>query len=385
MKKIIILIIALLLFIPLLIVGIVLTVRTLSPHDKNMIVLKDNVYEINVYDEIYLSKLVGKDISEDFLIDTNSLGKKEISYETKSGKNKKVTINIVDKEPPTIMIGNNYNHIHGTKLTIYDDIFCGDNYDKEVKCEIVGDYDIETLGTYKVKYVAVDSSGNKTEKNINFNVVEKPKKDYTLMPFEEVKKRVGDNKLLIDVSKWEENINWKKVKESGIDYAFIRLGTQKHNTKEMVLDAYFEKNYKEAIKNDIKVGVYFFTYAKDKEEILEHADYVLNHLKGKNIELGVALDWECWEEFNSKNISIRDLNEMGKAFLDKVEEAGYKPVLYSSKNYLENVWNIDTNIWLAHYTEKTNYQGEKLIWQFASNGSVPGISSDVDVNVYYGE
>ena len=368
----------------LVIIGI-FTIFTLLCAFKSVYITKNPTYDIEVYTNAHMSDYA-KDVVEDIEIDTNTLGSFKIIYESSSGP-KRVTVNIVDTTAPTVMIGNNYNHIIGTNFTIKTDTVCVDNYDRAPKCEVIGNYDLDKLGTYKVKYRAEDSSGNVFEKTFNLNVVEKKDTKPVYMPFKEVKERVNKagGKLLIDVSKWESYIDWKTVKESGVDYAFIRLGTQKYSTDELILDEFFERNYREAKAHGVKVGVYFFTYAKNKEEVLKHADFVLDHLKGKDLELGIALDWECWDLFNNMSISIHDLNDLAQAFIDKVEDKGYKSLLYSSKNYLETVWDVDTDIWLAHYTKETNYKGKKLIWQFDDKALVPGISSDVDVNVYYGE
>lgn len=340
-------------------------------------------YNIEVYKSIFLDTLIGKKTDDNMLLPTSELGTKEIEYSINNKKHK-IIINVVDTTPPVSMIGKKYYHIRGTNFTILQDTYCGDNYDSHPKCEVIGDYDLDTLGTYKAKYIATDSSGNKFEKDFEIEVVEKSKEKMVYMSFDDVKKRVGDNKLLIDVSKWEEDIDWKQVKESGIDYAFIRLGTQKYSTKELLMDDYFEKNYKKAKENGIKIGVYFFTYADSKKEVEEHAKFVLNAIKDKEIDLGVVYDWECWELFNGMKISMHTLNEIKDTFMKKIKDAGYRPILYSSKYYLENVWTIkDEAVWLAHYTETTDYKGKYILWQFASNALVPGIDTDVDVNVYY--
>ena len=67
-----------------------------------------------------------------------------------------------------------------------------------------------------------------------------------------------------------------------------------------------------------------------------------------------------------------------------MEKAGYKGMLYSSKYYLENVWfDHKYPVWLAHYTNKTNYQGEYQVWQMCNNCIIPGINGDVDINIMY--
>ena len=347
-----------------------------------------NSYTVEVYDKILISTLVGKEVINDNYLDTDDIKEYDITYTTKEGKTKEVAIKVRDTTPPKVMLIKNYNHIIGTNFTIKQDVVCVDNYDKNPNCEVIGNYDLNTLGTYPVVYRAIDSSGNKFESSFNINVIERPKDKNNLMSFEEVKEIVKQEggKLLIDVSNWEKNIDWKKVKASGVDYAFLRLGTHKYNTDQLYIDVQFEKYYKEATKNGIKLGVYFYTYAKSKEEIITHANYVMSKLKGKNIPLGVALDWECWDLLNSYNITTKDLNDMARAFLKVVKDNGYKPVIYSSKNYLENVWDIDdAYIWMAHYTKKSNYEGKRYIWQFSPYGIIPGIKEDVDVNVYYGD
>ena len=347
-----------------------------------------NSYTVEVYEKILISTLVNKEVIDDNYLDTSDIKDYNISYTTKDKKTHQVSIKVRDTTPPKVMLIKNYNHIIGTNFTIKKDIVCVDNYDKNPNCEVIGDYDLNKLGTYPAVYKATDSSGNKFESNFNINVVEKPISKTNLMSFEDVKKIVAqeNGKLLIDVSNWEKNIDWKKVKASGIEYAFLRLGTHKYNTNDLYIDATFEKYYKEATKYGIKLGVYFYTYAKDKDEIVRHANYVISKLKGKNVPLGVALDWECWDLFNDYHITSKDLNDMANAFLKVIKDNGYKPVIYSSKNYLENVWVVDdAYIWMAHYTNKSNYAGKRYIWQFSPYGIIPGIKEDVDVNVYYGD
>jgi len=78
------------------------------------------------------------------------------------------------------------------------------------------------------------------------------------------------------------------------------------------------------------------------------------------------------------------LTEIAKSYLSVIEDAGYEGMLYSSKNYLENVWyKTKYPVWLAHYTDKTNYEGEYKVWQLCANGRVSGINGNVDINVMY--
>ena len=78
------------------------------------------------------------------------------------------------------------------------------------------------------------------------------------------------------------------------------------------------------------------------------------------------------------------MTDIAKAYLNEFDRAGYEGMLYSSKNYLENVW-YDTKypVWLAHYTEQTNYEGDYKVWQLTANGRVNGIYGNVDINIMY--
>ena len=141
------------------------------------LLFKDNV---EVYSKIKLSDIIDFDIKEDFEIDTKKIGLKEIDFEyTEENETKKgiVKLNVIDSTPPYIGIGNYYNHIINTNFTFDKDVICGDNYDKDVKCEIVGDYDLNSLGETNLKVVAKDSSNNITEKEFTLRIIEKPNKN----------------------------------------------------------------------------------------------------------------------------------------------------------------------------------------------------------------
>ena len=349
-------------------------------------------HEVNVYSKTKISDIIkinGGKLLEDYEINTDKL--KEESIKVKYSLNGKkeemnIKIKIVDKEPPLIHGFSNYNHLLGTKFTFESDIFVADNYSTVLTKEIIGDYDINKVGTYVVTLKVTDESGNSSYNKFNLNVVEptNDKKKQELIPLDSLEKLPEDTYYMVDVSKWEEDINWKKVYASGIHYAMIRLGTQRGVGTDSVIDSYYEKNIKEAKKAGLEVGIYYYSYAKSKKEAKEQAKWVLDNVKGEKLELGIAFDWECYNLFSGYNINLHELNEIAAVFLDEIEKAGYDPLFYSSKSYLENTWDLDKyEIWLAHYTKKTDYKGKYVMWQFTSIASVPGINSDVDLNIYY--
>lgn len=360
---------------------------------------KEEVYltkkELEVYSYLDLSEILHLcddcKLIKDYKIPARELGTQELEVIYTDEDNDKckgtLEIEIKDTTPPYVGIGNHYTHYLGTNFTFYKDILCADNYDKNIKCEIIGDYDETVIGETDLKIKAVDSSKNITEKSFLLKVVEKPKtsSESNDVSFEEIESRLPSNaSLLIDVSKWDKDIDWKKVKDSGVEYAMIRLGTQKALDKESVIDEYFEKNYKGAKAAGIKVGIYYFSYANDVEDAKVQAEWVLDKIKDLELDLPVCLDWESWKYFSEFDMSLHDLNETARMFLDTIKEKGYDVINYSSKSYLENVWELDDyNTWLAHYTMNTNYQGDFLIWQFTESGVIPGVKGTVDVNFYY--
>ena len=116
----------------------------------------------------------------------------------------------------------------------------------------------------------------------------------------------------------------------------------------------------------------------------EEANFVLDNIKGYNIEMPIAFEWESFNYFNAGQMNLFDLRGASNAFLKTIKDAGYTPVHYASKSYLEYIWlPIGYDIWLAHYTKETSYKGDYVMWQLSSNGKVDGINNYVDINVYY--
>ncbi len=380
MKKKLIILITSLVAVIIGIIAIVLIINNKNTLDKEETSEGIKTYVVEVYDWIRIKDLTGDDNEEK--IDTTKLGKQTIEYDGKT-----IIVEVKDTTPPYIGLKTAYNHIKDTNFTFEKDVICTDNYDKDIKCEIIGEYDLTTLGEYNVKVVAVDSHNNKTEKDIILRVIDKSSinNDTKIITVEEAKKNMPEGAhLMMDVSKWEQVIDWKKVKDEGIEYVMIRLGTQKAIDDDSVIDEYFERNINEAHKNGIKVGVYYYSYANDVEDAKIQAEWVLKQLEGYELELPVAFDWECWKFYNSFDISLHDINEIGKTFLSIINEKGYDVVNYGSKNYMEFVWDLDEyGVWLAHYTDKTNYEGKYVMWQFTDSGKVNGVNKNVDLDYYY--
>lgn len=191
----------------------------------------------------------------------------------------------------------------------------------------------------------------------------------------------------IDVSKYQGNINWKQVKDSGVEFAIIRCGYRGYGSGEILMDPYFEKNISGALKNGIKVGIYFFSAAINEDEAQEEARWVVNVIKKYRITYPVAYDFESFGLGRLQGLTAKQITDNANAFLRYIKSSGYTPMMYASRNAYYQRWETSRitgcKFWLAHYTSKTDYKGTYHMWQYTSKGSVPGISGYVDMNIAY--
>ena len=359
--------------------------------------IKDNL-SFKVYNKIKLSDLIKVNdgfISDDKEIFLDKIGDNSISINyqdyRKHKSNVKVNFRVYDDVAPFLSMSNNVYKEINSDFDLCDSAFYGDNYDRNVACVINGEYDKEKTGAYKLKMTVRDESGNESEKDFTLHLIEKfntsnNNSTPTGLDFKDaITKYKNDETILgIDVSSFQGEINWEKVKNTGVEFAIIRLGFGYTVNNELVLDKYFKENLQHAKEQGLKVGVYFYTYANTLEEIEEQAKFIVKNLDGVDLELGVAFDWENWNNFQDYHVSFYDLDNMYNNFSTLLKEKGYDAMLYGSKFYLSNVWNTENkNVWLAHYTGMTNYDKDYKIWQFSDKGLVDGISGFVDLDVLY--
>ncbi len=189
----------------------------------------------------------------------------------------------------------------------------------------------------------------------------------------------------IDVSEWQGDIDWDKVKESGVDFVILRVGCRKLVSGEISEDTNFRKNAEKAISLGIPIGVYFYSAAKTELEVLEEATFTLNIIKDYKITYPVAYDLEDFGEFRIANVPDEKINYNALVFLNYFKSHGYNAMLYSNKSALENHWDLsrfeDYKIWLAHYIGTTSYDGKYDMWQYSDMGNINGITGNVDLNV----
>ncbi len=202
----------------------------------------------------------------------------------------------------------------------------------------------------------------------------------------------------IDVSKWQGKIDWQKVKNTGIEFAFIRIGYRGENGV-LYKDDNADYNIQQAQKAGVLVGVYFFSTAVSEAEAKEEAEWTLQAIEGYPISYPVVYDCEGYKNSTSRmfNLTATQRTTHAMAFLETVKEAGYDVMFYGARGEIEDdaYWDIQSiekryKIWVAQYSgvvypqkDKPDYQGKTSAWQYTNKGRVDGVSGNVDMVVCY--
>lgn len=194
--------------------------------------------------------------------------------------------------------------------------------------------------------------------------------------------------LGIDVSRYQGNIDWQQVKDAGFEFVMIRLGYRGYGQGMLNEDPMAQENYRGAKEAGLKVGAYFFSQAISVEEAEEEAEYAMELAKDWELDMPLVYDWECLaEDYRTAQVDARLLTDCTKAFCDAVQAQGHTPMVYFNPNqsrkqmYLAELTGY--NFWLAMYSDQMDYPYKVDMWQYTNKGSVPGISGNVDINLYF--
>ena len=302
----------------------------------------------------------------------------------------KLQYSVVDTTPPVVLnAGWEPNHKVGTPFDLNDYVGFADNFDSDPVLTFTGDIDPNKVGLYPLTATATDSSGNYTTWDVTICVLNEVPRPVDDNPRVDYSQFISDNsdgnvRFGIDVSAWQTNVDYNAVKAAGCSFVIIRVG---YFYSEITMDDYFRDNIKNATDAGLDVGVYFYTTDNTQEGVREHARWIAEQVKGYELQMPVAFDWEEFANFQKYHMSIKDINDVYAAFADEIEKCGYSAMLYSSKNFLYNIWNEETKsshpVWLAHFIDRTDYDGEYAIWQASAYGHIPGINGDVDMDIQY--
>lgn len=203
----------------------------------------------------------------------------------------------------------------------------------------------------------------------------------------------------IDVSKYQGTIDWNKVKDSGVEFAMIRVGYRAKSTGEIFEDPTARYNMQEAQAAGIKIGAYFFSSAVTQDEARAEAAFTKDMIAKYKITYPVAYNCEDFQSADSRQYGLDTAarTDLACAFLDEIAKAGYTPMFYASKGELEGSALWDTQrlaskykMWVAQYPDKpypqtpsSSYSGTHDMWQYTSQGTVAGILPKTDVNIAY--
>lgn len=275
----------------------------------------------------------------------------------------------------------------GSPFYILDYVGFADDVDKLPELEVDGKVDTSATGSYPLSLTLTDKAGHTTNARMVVNVVteytsseEKPKEDFETF----ISTYKNDNTSLgIDVSRWQEDIDFTKVKNAGCDFVIIRIGGFDDGSQ--YIDKYFKTNIDNAKAAGLKVGIYWHAEENSIEQVESNVKYMMDALDGAELDFPIAYDWEDFSHFPKYAMNLHDINNCFEAFCNTVQAYGYEACLYSSRNFLENVWTNEKGhpVWLANYTASTAYAGEYYMWQQANTGRIPGINGDVDLNILY--
>lgn len=238
----------------------------------------------------------------------------------------------------------------------------------------------------------VDVYQNPYQVEINPNVEKHDYKDEAFVHNGERLSYEGDSnytyRLGVDVSEHQGYVDWQALKDSGFEFAFIRLGYRGYGQEGRIcLDREFHRNIQNAQAAGLDVGVYFFAQAVNEEEALEEANFVLQNLEGYTLQLPVVYDPESIldDEARTDNVSGEQFTKNTEVFCSAVADAGYDPMIYA--NMLWEAFELDLEelseypLWYADYepTPQTPYHFR--FWQYTNQGQVPGITGNTDLNI----
>ncbi len=201
------------------------------------------------------------------------------------------------------------------------------------------------------------------------------------------KMATGSGSMGIDVSKWNGNIDWNAVKNSGVSYAIIRCGYRGSSTGALIEDPKFRSNIKGAKAAGLKVGVYFFSQAVNEVEAVEEASMALSLASGYGLNYPIFLDVES-SGGRGDGISKETRTAVCKAFCSTVQNSGVSAGIYANKTWFTEKINTGSltgyKIWLAQYASAPTYTATRYdMWQYSSKGKVSGINGNVDMNISY--
>lgn len=261
--------------------------------------------------------------------------------------------------------------------------------------EIIAEPEEEVPRPAEGMYIFQDEMENSYEAELLENVP-KCKYDYSKLTDVDGIKSYYDkengisSKLGIDISEFQGEVDWQQVRDFGIEFVMIRLGYRVYGEDgELVLDAGFEQSVQGALDAGLEVGVYFFSQAISDIEAKEEAEFVLDQIELYDIDGPVVFDTEEIKDDDARTNAntIEQYTNNCVTFCETVKEAGYEPMIYANMKWMAFSLDLekltDYSFWYADYHEEPQCPYDFDIWQYTETGVIPGIESNVDINIRF--
>lgn len=198
----------------------------------------------------------------------------------------------------------------------------------------------------------------------------------------------GPTRLGLDVSEYQEEIDWERVRAEGFDFVFIRIGYRGYSVGDIFPDDRARENLAGARAAGFDVGVYFYAQAISTEEAKEEAAWCLDFLAGESLDLPVVYDWEYVSaDARTGQMDKAALTECVKTFCEAIEAGGYQSMVYFNPHVASDLMDLEQlaeyPFWLAQYRDQMDFPWRVDIWQYTETGKVPGIEGDVDIDLMF--
>ena len=200
------------------------------------------------------------------------------------------------------------------------------------------------------------------------------------------------SKLGIDVSEYQNPVNWQQVKNAGVEYAMIRVGYRGYGEEgRLVEDAMFRSHMEGAVAAGLEVGVYFFSQAINEKETLEEVQFVLDRIKEYPVTYPVVYDTEEIKDdvARTDNLTEEKFTQNCITFCDAIREAGYDTMIYANMKWMAFTLDMrkltEYEKWYADYEPVPQCPYEFSMWQYTETGQLPGIEGNVDLNLWFEE
>ena len=243
-------------------------------------------------------------------------------------------------------------------------------------------------------YISItDEKGKKTYYEI---LKDAPKNDYDFENslinengFYTYKDKKRESIKGVDLSKYNGQVDFLKLKESGVGFVMLRLGSRGYGTGKITLDEKFVEYAQNAQLAGIQIGAYFYSQAVNETEAVEEANYIVGAVSGFNVRYPIAIDIErvSGDDARTDKLTNAERTTIVKTFCDTVKGYGYKPIIYATKEMLVADLNLedlsDYDVWLSDEMFPTDYPYRFSMWQYNKKGHVDGITGDIDLDISF--